>query len=116
MLRDVITQIEKLGHQITSRWITDDAHNFDENSSFSAKADLEDIDKADAILLFVDQFSERPGKGKYVELGYAIGMNKKCFLYGVDDSCVFYHLPELKRIVAFEELSKYEEAEACTTN
>lgn len=110
MLRDIISQVEQLGHVVTSRWIRDDSHNFDENNTFSAKADIEDIDRADAILLFVDQFAERPGRGKYVELGYALGTKKKCFLYGDSQDCVFYHLPECIRIETLEELNAYEEA------
>jgi hypothetical protein len=46
----------------------------------------------------VDQFGPRPEKGKYVELGYAIGTGKKIFLCGFDTSCVFYALPQCIRV------------------
>ncbi|MBZ5201739.1 nucleoside 2-deoxyribosyltransferase [Planomicrobium chinense] len=44
------------------------------------------------------------GKGTHVELGIALGQNKKIFLYSEDGSiniaeatCTFYHLPEVEK-------------------
>jgi nucleoside 2-deoxyribosyltransferase len=101
-LRTLLPEITALGHEVTSRWITDDSH--DKTEAASAVADLQDIDRAEALLLFVDQFGAIPGRGKYVELGYAIGTGKKVFLYGSAADCVFYCLPWVTRISNFEEL------------
>lgn len=106
VLRDVIPQLEAMGHQITSRWVTDDAH--DTINGANARADLDDIDRADAVLLFVDQWGDRPGKGKYVELGYAIGIRKRVILIGKDDGCIFYHLTDcgMGRVQDIEQLRR----------
>lgn len=103
-LKGVIQEIEALGHKVTSSWITDDSHLSEKNAVESANTDILDLERADAILLFTDQFSDRPGKGKFVEFGYAIGRNKKLLLYGEDNSCIFYNLLKCKRIKSWGEL------------
>jgi hypothetical protein len=107
----VVPILTDLGHVITSRWITDyPNHDDGSNQTQQALIDLVDIDLADALLFFTHNYGNLPGKGKYVELGYAIGLNtgntgmKKIFLFGTDDSCVFYHLPNLIRIKSLEEI------------
>lgn len=98
-LRPVCSALESKGHTITSRWITDDAHILESMAEQSALADLADIDRSDALVLFTDQYAERPGRGKFVELGYALGKGKKVYLCGSPDpSCVFYRLPGLTRV------------------
>lgn len=123
VLPQAIAHLNVLGHEVTSRWITDDAH--EGNNATTAQVDLDDIDRANALLFFTDNYGERPGKGKYVELGYAIALNQvsgnrthgdhvmriipdqkpKIFLYGKDQStCVFYHLPCCIHITSLEEI------------
>ena len=102
VLLPVIDLLTKQGHQVTSRWITDDTH--DGLNAETAQADIDDIDRAEALLLFTDNWGDRPGKGKYMELGYALGTNKKVFLFGRDESCVFYFLPQMVRISHLSEL------------
>ena len=97
-LRKVIPIIEKEGHEVTSSWIRDDKHLQSGNALQSAVEDLADIERAEAIILFTDRFTEdRPGKGKFIELGYAIRAGKICILVGKDtDSSVFYYLPIMR--------------------
>lgn len=102
-LRLVVSALLRYGHEITSRWITDDSI-VDGLDAKTARMGLDDIDRAYALLLFTDNFGDRPGKGKYVELGYAIASGKKIFLIGQDTSCVFYHLPHLVRIQDLREI------------
>jgi nucleoside 2-deoxyribosyltransferase len=95
-LRDYIKLLELKGHQVTSTWITDDAHIDSKNKEESALVDLEDIDRADCLILFTDQYGERPGKGKFLEMGYALGKGKQVYIHGQDvQSSVFYHLPQV---------------------
>lgn len=106
-LRDYIKLLESMGHTVTSSWIVDDSHCQPEESAVfkqddalsetSAVADLNDIDVADALILFTDQYGERPGKGKWMEFGYALAKGKKIFIHGQDTrSSVFYHLPQVR--------------------
>jgi len=90
--------LEAVGHEVTSRWITDDSHlqTFDDDRS--ARADLEDIDKADVLILFTDQYGSRPPRGKFFEFGYAYADEKICILLGEDTkSSVFYRLENVHK-------------------
>lgn len=93
MLRSLIKEW-LLDHEITSSWIYDDSHiDGGQTRIQSAECDIKDIDRADCFLLFVDQFAERVGRGKWFEWGYATARNKLVLLVGNDDGCIFYHLP-----------------------
>lgn len=107
--KHVIPFYELKGHIITSRWIVDDMHleHSDESKERSAVHDLEDIDSAGALILFTDQFGVRSGKGKFIELGYAIRAGKICILVGDNRSCVFYYLPTIRHAKNMEDSLKY---------
>lgn len=111
--RNVLNQVvkpflESNGHIITSRWIWDDSHLEHFEDDRSAIADLEDIESASAIILFTDQYGSSSGKGKFLELGYAIKAKKICILCGEDlDSSVFYKLSTIKRVKTIEETLRY---------
>lgn len=105
-LREVIKpKIEASGHIVTSRWLWDDSHMASGSEQQSAVHDLEDIESADDLILFTDNYSDlRPGKGKFIELGYAIRASRRCILVGEDQSSsVFYHLPNIRHAKTLEE-------------
>lgn len=99
----------EFSHVITSRWLTDNHsdRSFEKQKQF-AEIDLYDIFVADAIVLFVDQYGDRPGTGKYIEFGAAHCMNKKLYVIGsrCEDS-VFFFLKDVKRFQTFAEFCKY---------
>ncbi len=101
---EIKPQFEAAGHTITSRWITEDLHLMEENQAEAARHDIEDVERADGIVLFSDNFGDRPGRGKYVELGYAIGRNKILFVVGENTSCVFYNLPAVTHVQTVSEV------------
>lgn len=103
-LPSVVAQINEAGHECTSRWIWDDAHIG--VSEHGAISDIQDIDRADCLVLFVDQFGPTPGKGKYFEFGYAFAEGKRIILVGVDTQNVFYALPTVERVADVPELLK----------
>lgn len=103
-LPSVVKQVIEAGHECTSRWITDPAHIG--VSTAAALADLADIDAANCLALFVDQYGQTPGKGKYVELGYAYAQDKRIILIGEDTKNVFYALPGVERVANVPELLK----------
>lgn len=101
-LRDQVNPlVESAGHIVTSRWVTDDVHCLPRQQN--AVDDVEDLRSTSTVIVFVDQFSDRPGKGKFVEWGLAIGFGKQVILVGSDESCVFYHLPNMRRAATIEE-------------
>lgn len=94
VLKYVVEELEtKHGFHVTSRWITDDSHVDSKNREQNAVSDVEDIEAADVVVLFVDQYGERPGRGKWWEFGFAVGLGIPVFLVGEDTNCIFYHLP-----------------------
>jgi len=107
VLPEVVKRLENLGHKCTSTWIFDDTHDLHAHAGSpiaSACVDIEDIDQSHCLVLFADQYGKTPGRGKYVEFGYAIGMNKRVIVVGEADDCVFYHLPGVERAKNFDEL------------
>lgn len=107
-LQQVVPMFEVAGHEITSRWLYS-VKNVDKDD---AEMDLEDIFNSDALILFTEQFGETPGKGKFVELGYATGLQQfspagyKVVLIGKDTSCVFFALAD-KQVDTIEEAIEY---------
>lgn len=84
------------GHEITSRWIIDGPHSDGTDRVLSAHTDLEDIDKADYLVLFLDSFRNQSGREKWFEFGYALAKHKLILLLGEDKSCVFTNLDDLR--------------------
>ena len=105
----VVPELEGRGHKVTSRWVTEEV---EENDEKAAVMDLEDLEKAGALIFFPHRFGNMSGAGKFVELGYAIRAGKKIILcghkcYGNDcrycQSCVFYSLATVRRVESLEE-------------
>lgn len=102
-LRAVKAALEAAGIIVTSRWI--DANPEDPYSPITmreeAENDVADVLRADAVVHFTDNFGDRPGRGKYVELGLAVGFDKRVLLVGHEQSgCVFYHLKQMEHYPA----------------
>jgi len=92
---DVVPVLQAAGHTVTSQWILEDPYSLPRSEN--AEQDLADIDRADILLMFIDPFADKPGKGKWVEWGYAMGSGCKAMLIGSDSSCVFCHHPSVIR-------------------
>lgn len=92
MLRDVVNKIKAIGSEVTSRWIFYVPNDEPKAHYEEARMDLEDIDKADCLVLFTDQVGDTPGRGKYIEFGYALGKGKKVIIVGEAFNSVFYYL------------------------
>jgi len=103
-LKLTVDTLRSLGHEVTSTWIWEDWHQNNGLGRECAIQDLLDIDQADALLLFIDQYGDSHGRGKYVEFGYAYAKGKKCYLIGDGLGCVFYNLPRVERITKLEDL------------
>jgi len=101
---EVVPYLESRSHNITSRWIIwPPIHD----SNIEGPMDLEDIDKASHVVFFTGQYSERPGRGKFVELGYAIRAGKTVIMVGEDNGCVFYKLPTLRWADSYQSILRY---------
>lgn len=112
MYRDILTA---KGHEVTSRWIdqhdgvakeaavTKELNESPEEYLVFATHDIEDIERADALVCFTG--GEAGRGGKHVEFGYALGRGKRIVLI---ESLVnvFHTLPEVRH---FPDWNSFEE-------
>ena len=75
----VVERLKEWGHDVVSRWHTveDEPWTVEEAVFF----DLEDLNNADALLLYTEDCQAVPG-GMHFELGYAYAKGKPCYLLG----------------------------------
>ena len=103
-------QLEEAGHEVTSGWLRERTDSqvdlYDVSERFSrehAIADLEDIDEADALVLFtVKPIQKTKRGGRHTEFGYALAKHKKLFVIGPREN-IFHSLPEIECFMSFEE-------------
>ncbi len=113
-LREHKTILEPLGIEVTSRWLEEqeplNSHMGEKPDAWyveTATIDLEDVDRADAVIFF----SENPRigvprGGRHVEFGYALGTNKVVYVIGPKENVFHY----IERVYHFETLSEFIEA------
>jgi nucleoside 2-deoxyribosyltransferase len=96
--------LEAAGFEIVSRWHseqkgqpTDGAmrnHSAEENAEF-AERDLEDVRRADALVLFTESPESRwPRGARHVEYGAALAWGKKLILIGPRENVFHWLLPD----------------------
>lgn len=99
-LKSYADQLQSIGIDSTARWLNENAdlngkmsnHTLLENAEI-AQRDIEDVDKAEAVLLFTNGSETKIVRGAHhFELGYAYGRGKKVFTVGPRDN-VFHYLP-----------------------
>lgn len=103
-------QLEELGVTVTSTWTDENAAANCSLKDFSggyhremAIRDLNEIDAADAIVLFsVDPDTLTRRGGRHVEFGYAAGKGKRLFVVGPQEN-IFHHIPEVLQFATWEQ-------------
>ena len=107
-LREYARELRASGHIVTSRWLRElskpDSDMLpDKSYKEYAFRDLEDIDDANAFVIFTVAPTELIKRGgKHFEAGYAYARGKQLFVIGPDEN-IFYQLPEFKHYATFEE-------------
>jgi hypothetical protein len=102
-LKDLSLKLEAMGIGVTSRWLNEKEPlegGMDSKPGEwyreTAIVDLEDIDRADGILLFSeDPKVGIPRGGRQVEFGYAIGTGKQLHIIGPFEN-IFHFLPSVR--------------------
>ncbi len=98
-------RLEDEGIQVTSRWLS--SHGDDLPLVQAAKEDLEDIRKADGLLLFTqDKKHGYTTGGRFVELGYAYAKKKTIVIVGPREN-VFCHLDYIHQFNSFKAALEY---------
>jgi|ERR1700741_685811 len=93
--------IRNAGHEVTSNWIYQQSGIPEKD----AVQDLEDIRRSDALILYAPPFGYKPGKGKYVEFGFALALGKRCIVID-PDNCIFFKLSNVRIARDIEEAIK----------
>jgi hypothetical protein len=116
------TILERLGIEVTSRWLNErnplDTKMGDDPDAFyveTATIDLEDIDRADALVFFAeDPLVGVPRGGRHFEHGYGFAKGKAIFVVGPKENVFHYigrnyHFPTFEEFV--ETFKKYADVE-----
>jgi hypothetical protein len=89
--------LNRLGHQVTSRWL---GVEFDPGTPLShpnwsqlAQQDLDDIRRADALICFTE--TSGGGAARHAEFGIGLGLGKRVYIVGSAEH-LFHTLPQLK--------------------
>lgn len=89
----VAAVLREAGHEVTARWLWEDEPPGSERES--AVKDLEDVARADAIVLLTNPIGTKySGGGRHVEFGYALALGKHCFTVGEHET-IFQYLPQV---------------------
>lgn len=101
-LCDVRTELNDMGHEVTSRWLDnpldrkgDGSHLHHDTLEQIAVMDFEDLIKSDCVVIFTENDSDkkrgRNAKGGFwVEFGIAIALNKRTLLVGPKSNAFCY--------------------------
>jgi nucleoside 2-deoxyribosyltransferase len=85
---DLMATLDAAGFEVTSSWLVEDDMLTDE----FARKDLDDIDRADALVAMnPPEWAERGTGGRHVEFGYALAQGKPIVLVGARSN-IFHHL------------------------
>lgn len=114
-------ELEKLGHEIVSRWSMRGSDHMkspglSERASESerarfAKEDIEDINNCDCVISLMEEPRNDGRGGRHVEFGYALAKGKRLMIVG-DKETVFHDLPEVEVFSNFLNIYFYLEREA----
>lgn len=105
-MRHCADALKEAGHECTARWV----YGGEEGLSLPdiARIDLEDIDRADALVLF--SFPRGmilpAGGGRHVEFGYALAREKALIIVGPYEN-VFQEHPLVRRFGTYEEFLQW---------
>lgn len=90
--QSIMQQLEREGFEVTSRWLrVDDMADTD----VAARMDLDDVDRADAlVLLNLESWRTAGTGGRHAEFGYAFAKGKTLFVVGVRTN-VFHYLSDV---------------------
>ena len=90
------------GSECVARWVFGGEKGL--NRQQIAQLDLHDVKRADTLFIFTYPRGEpQPGGGRFVEMGYALALNKRVIVIG-DYENVFCHTPGVQ---VFRDLEQY---------
>ncbi|HUF24728.1 MAG TPA: nucleoside 2-deoxyribosyltransferase [Vicinamibacterales bacterium] len=120
VLRQAREQLVAAGYRVTSRWLDApsstpatalaDQEGAGERLAAIARQDFEDIDAADAVVVFNPAESCSIGRGgRHVETGYALALGKPVAIVGARGN-IFHWLPEIAVVPDWPSLADWLQA------
>lgn len=115
----VSEQLVEAGHTHTYDWTLNGEVTSLEHLATIGQLERQAVLDADVLVVLMPA-----GKGSHVEMGIALGQNKKVFLFSTNDevnaletTSAFYHLPEVEIVIGveielLERMRKFENKEA----
>lgn len=98
-------ELEALGMQVVSRWLDGHDDKSNKHNSDYAIEDLEDIDRCDVLISFMESRRDYSSGGRHVEFGYAIAKGLNIIIVGPREN-IFCYLPTINQFRKWEE-AKY---------
>lgn len=99
----LVPAVEAAGWQVNARWVFGEEEKNGMSASDISAMDLEDVETSDALVIFTHPRSEpQPGGGRFVEMGYAMALNKDIYVIGPVEN-VFCEDIVVKRFDTVEE-------------
>lgn len=94
-------QLRALGHEPTCRWVYGGEEGL--SDADIAELDLEDVSRADTVILFTHERSTpQPGGGRFVEFGYGMALGLWPVVIGPREN-VFINHPDVTRFDTWDE-------------
>lgn len=108
-LPSFIEGLKEQGHLCNSRWLdVPPGHYSFEEQQTHAMHDLLDVSGCDYLIHFSDKVGEKCGRGKFVEVGYALAIGKRILVCGNDcEKSVFYMMKNVRRFKQLKELTDF---------
>lgn len=89
-LEKLVPFFKECGYDCIARWVFGGEDGLSREDI--ALLDIEDVDAADAIILFThERATPQPGGGRFVEFGYALGKGKECIVIGPAENVFMSH-------------------------
>lgn len=100
-LKELSLDLSPIGYENVARWLDGAEEGLSREEI--AVLDLEDVKRADTIILFTHpRGSLQTGGGRFVEFGYALALKKECIVIGPLEN-VFMHTPGVKSYETWKE-------------
>ena len=118
-INECADELRGIGHTVSCRWLLGNHQIHPGSSEVDASGDnvpmiarpfaqddIEDVEKADALVLFTERpYSDKGRGGRHVEFGYALGKGKEVYIIGPREN-VFHTLPGVKQYASFDRFLK----------
>jgi nucleoside 2-deoxyribosyltransferase len=104
-----LQEVERLGHEVTSRWCRPDANHrlpdevdqSDPRGAIFARQDMEDLESSQLVICFTEPPPPASRGGRHVEFGLALAWGKNIFVVGPREN-VFYWDPNVRQFTDWE--------------